>query len=378
MPLKIWIVALFVLLPSFSYAATTTVSIAIDNLASTTSRYTIGSGVIPAGQSCTYSLGYGTVLGEATGSSGSCNTNDFLVGDNSVRVQPNFDNPILTGLEYTGKIVVGSDVYLINWFRWSGSSFIVDPVLEIRENTYIISQTPENGATGTTTQAFSVTFNNANPTVFTATLAVTEVSGYQSFAPVTKTFPVTSSGINTLSTTTVLTEGSTYLFKWILKDEEGQAIVSSRDRFVTLGSYAMSPYFEYSASSTVVSDPALVCEEFSDWLKPLCNMAVKVFGVSANIFTSLFVDAYSRFQAVPPFSWYYQITSAIQSASYSKSQSDLGINVALPFSQEMSVLTTPQLNEWTGNNLANFRYLTTVSIWLLYLVYITRRVLTIF
>lgn len=148
------VVGAFIVSPTPTYSATTTVAINFANIASSTTLYTISG--LPTNTACSYQLGGGTTTGQvlAISSSGTCNTNDFLVGDNSIRVVPNFDSPIKTDYPYTGKIVVGSDVYAISLFTWNGSSFnssysgitqcttctrIVDIISPIEEEVYFIT-----------------------------------------------------------------------------------------------------------------------------------------------------------------------------------------------------------------------------------------------
>jgi len=123
--------ALFFAIPNQNVsAATTTVSIAIQNTASTTSLWTL-AGLTPT-TSCTYAFGketgdaYNSITG---GTSGSCNTNDWLIGDNSVRVQPNFQNPIISAT-YKGWVRTASNTYLILPFTWDGTNFSEDDTFD--------------------------------------------------------------------------------------------------------------------------------------------------------------------------------------------------------------------------------------------------------
>jgi len=149
-------------------AATTTVAIDISDIASTTSLFTVPD--ITPGVSCTYQMGKetGTGYNDITGGiGGSCNTNDWVIGDNTVRVQPVFSNPI-TESNYKGWVRTSTDTFLIETFTWNGEVFFN----EFASTTYSFSSAYD-------TRILSVSLSSSTPATTTVNYFIdtTEFTG---------------------------------------------------------------------------------------------------------------------------------------------------------------------------------------------------------
>ncbi len=154
-------VALFI--PLYAQAATTTVSIDIEDVNSVTSRYRFPD--IPNTSTTTveYSLGKETGAGyndfSGGGSGGGMDLSFWVTYDSSKRVQPNFSNPLTVG-SYKGYIRTSTDTYLISAFEWDGTEFSGSipplPICDYDPSTRIIEFLPEEATTTNNPVSFSL------------------------------------------------------------------------------------------------------------------------------------------------------------------------------------------------------------------------------
>jgi len=165
------ILGAFALFPAQSLAATTTISIQIDDIASSTSLFRLPSLPNTSETIIQWEAGIGTeyaysLPGGVGGTGGTLSS--FHNGDNSLRMKPIFQDP-LTVDTYTMWIRTASDTYLVTPFTWNGTYFEIGVVST--------STTDLNAGCSTCTRILSVE-PAVGSTVATTTSLYTETSFY--------------------------------------------------------------------------------------------------------------------------------------------------------------------------------------------------------
>lgn len=141
-------------LPTLVFGAVP-LSIVVDDISSSTSLFLIPD--LPPSAPCTYSFGVGVYpdFPFPVGLGGTCNTNDWIIGDNSVRLNV-FQDPLVSGNDYVGYITASSTDYYVE-FHWDGS--LVDFPVVVPTYSPIVSDVYETrflGATLTASSTLSV------------------------------------------------------------------------------------------------------------------------------------------------------------------------------------------------------------------------------
>jgi len=246
--------------------------------------------------------------------------------------------------------------------------------------TRIVSTLPESNAIGSTTQSFSMTYVSAIPTPSEVCFNILEVSGFMNINPITLCDTVIANGVQTFATSTSLIDGTSYL--WQSQIFVGTSTVPYEQTFIRnllVGEPLWSPMVtEYnSTSSAVTMSPDEFCEQYADWVAPVCKMLVGLVSYSGQLTSQIFANTLGAMLSLPPFVWYTQIFTVWKSV-VAESTTNTGILIVLPYGVDMTMLTTEQLNEYTGGKLDLLRSLTTMAEYAMLFAYLyhvsTRRI----
>lgn len=262
---------------------------------------------------------------------------------------------------------VDGDFYITNGqFNFATSSI-----------TRVFNLQPETGTIGSTTQTFSFNYQNATPSATEVCLKIQEVSDFLNFNPQTYCEPVLINGIGTFSTTTNLTYASTYLYTAEIYTNSTTTPFNTitPQHYINIGVRPWSSEEDfYNNATTTIQSPQAFCANYTGLEGAICNFIVKFTAIPGQVLTQIYVGFLSTLQNVAPISWYFEIRNQIEEIQYNTSTNE-GITLQTPFDTEMSMLTSEQLDTWTGNNLSLLRSLTTISLWISFLIYAMRKIM---
>lgn len=357
----------------------------INSSGTTTLQFSTSNPNIPQGPPINYYLYKGTYPSGTQVGGGSSSFSPQIPVEFLPNVYSTTTNTSTIGLEFFGNIHGDGDYWILQtypgatstWetFTRSGGTWI--PESPVTGTSRIFNLTPTTNSLVGTSTTFTVDVENSTPGLNHTCITWQEISDFQSFAPTTHCENVFTNGIFTVSTSTTLNNGSAYIYSAsIYTTASGTAPYrTTLPQNLSVGNYQWSTIADfYNTGTTTEQSMSDFCSDYTGLEGAICNFVVKFFAVPGKVLGAIYANIASTMMNVPPLSWYTQIKQEMELVQY-QTATNQGIEIEAPFGVGVQFLTEPQLEEWTGGYLTTLRYLTTIALWIMFLIYILQRIL---